>query len=57
MAITLNRAASLVAFLTYIAGVATAQGLTITPANPTPVDTVRLRWTHVHGCAIPMPFR
>jgi hypothetical protein len=34
------------------AGPSLAQELSITPAAPTPLDTVRLRWTHV-GCTDP----
>ncbi len=35
-----------------LATAAIADELAIVPANPTPVDTVRLRWTHV-GCTNP----
>lgn len=35
-----------------LAGAAAADELTIVPASPTPVDTVRLRYTHV-GCTNP----
>lgn len=34
------------------AAVAAADDLAIVPARPTPVDTIRLRWTHV-GCTSP----
>jgi hypothetical protein len=43
------------ACLVFTIGVATAavaDDVAILPANPTPVDTVRLRWTHV-GCTNP----
>jgi hypothetical protein len=45
--------ATLLAMLAACAtGVAPADELTVTPASPTPVDTVRLRWAHV-GCTNP----
>src|SRR5258706_5570864 len=40
---------AIAALLLGCAGAVIAQELAVTPANPTPVDTVRLRWTHV-GC-------
>src|SRR5258708_29448576 len=36
----------------FAAGASLAQELSIIPAVPTPLDTVRLRWTHV-GCTDP----
>jgi hypothetical protein len=39
----------LLASLACVATVAAADDLVITPSNPTPLDTLRLRWTHV-GC-------
>jgi len=44
-----------IACLAFMIGVATAtlaEDVVVVPANPTPVDTVRLRWTHV-GCTNP----
>ncbi len=43
---------ALLALLIVAATAAAADDLAIVPANPTPVDTVRLRWTHV-GCTNP----
>jgi hypothetical protein len=43
------RTAAAAALLLGCAGALMAQELAVTPPNPTPIDTVRLRWTHV-GC-------
>ena len=43
---------ALAAIAVCVAGIAAAEDLTLVPANPTSIDTVRLRWTHV-GCTNP----
>ena len=48
----LLRGTTLAILAACVAAGASADELAVVPANPTPVDTVRVRWTHV-GCTSP----